>query len=149
MWATENGKTSTAKRQKTVASLDKHIQDARGKFATQRAEVPQMKQKVADLQQRESTLTQRYQTRMRKDCRLQIEALETEIRIRESMVREDEYERLVTPYMKAYQQRVEIDGERPKRVRATSPYPDRVDRAKQSTCMCSSQTRRPIDRPYS
>ncbi len=87
MWVTENGRTNPAKRPKTVVSLDKHIQDARHRFASQRAEIPELRKRVEHLRSQAATFDKRYQIRMRKDYLIEAEAIESEIQTRESMVR--------------------------------------------------------------
>lgn len=109
MWATE-GVKHAPKRQKCTVSLEKYIQTARADFAAKREEVPELRARAARLRADAQQMTARFQKRMRMDAIREADALESEAKTRESLVREDEYERLVAPYLKAYQQRVEVSS---------------------------------------
>ena len=108
MWATENASQPT-KKTKSIATLDRHIQDARKEFARKLEETPSLRKRAIAMRTESHGYDLRYTKRQAYDMRLRATELEREADIRESRVREDEYERLVAPYIKAYQQRVEVD----------------------------------------
>lgn len=108
MWATQSYRPSE-KRQKAHVSLDKHIQKARQDFALKRAEVPALRARARALREEAAPMTERHQTRPKQDRLIEAEELEAEADTRASLERENEYERMVAPYLQAYQQRVEVD----------------------------------------
>ena len=110
MWANATPKVEKIeKKSKTIMPLEKYTASARAEFAKKRSEVPQLREKASTIRKRANTLTNRYQQRMRKDCERRALGFEQEADIRESMSREHAYEQMICPYIKAYNQRVEIE----------------------------------------
>lgn len=93
---------------KQTLPLEKYLSNARAEFVEQRKQVPILLKEIENLEQKKLTMTARYQIRMAKDTELLIDELKKECEIRQSMQRENEYEQIISPYLNAYNQRVEI-----------------------------------------
>lgn len=108
MWATSVTKFVDKRSKGTVVPLEKHVSNMRQYFQKQRQEIPLLESKIGDLNLSAEMLAKRFQTRMRKDIYDEVDELNREIETRKGMVREQEYEQMIGPYMSAYNQRVEI-----------------------------------------
>lgn len=109
MWATPVAKTAAKRAPRAHQPLDKHVAAMRASFAQKRHEVPQLRARIAELEQRRAGFTRRFERRMALDIDDAIRELQQEIETRENMVRENEYEQMIGPYMRAYNQRVEVE----------------------------------------
>lgn len=110
MWITgSQGQKVDNKKKKNTIPLEIHIGLARAKFARERQEIPKLRAKCDELRKIADGFTQRYQYRQKLDMYCEINEIQTEIDNRQSTVREQEFEHMITPYMNAYTQRVEIN----------------------------------------
>ena len=121
MWATNTSpvpKSSARKTKSNIVPLEKFLSNARDEFARKRKEVPDLLRQSKKLRAEANEITQRHLTRRAKDLINEADAYEAEAKIRDSMVREREYEQMIAPYLIAYHQRVEIDeyGEDPRNI---------------------------------
>jgi hypothetical protein len=109
MWASSIPKLIEKKNvNKQTLPLEKYLSNARAEFVEQRKQVPILLNEIEKLEKKKLTMTARYQIRMAKDTELLINELKKECEIRQSMQRENEYEQIISPYLNAYNQRVEI-----------------------------------------
>ena len=88
--------------------LEKHIESKRKELVTQRLEVPELRRKATSMREQASHTTKRWQHRMQKDLLKGADDTETEANVRESMIREHEYEKMVVNYLQLYHKRIEI-----------------------------------------
>ena len=107
MWATSTPK-AIEKKTKTTLPLEKYMANARQSFNKKREEIPMLREEASRLRSLSDTYVQRYQTRLKNDCLKKAKTLEEEAHIRESMQREHAYEQMIGPYVKAYNQKVEM-----------------------------------------
>ena len=107
MWATSAPK-AIEKKSKAILPLEKYTANARQSFAEKRAEVPKLRATAKDIRKKCNQMQQRYHKRMRADLLRKADEIDAEADIRESMSREHAYEQMIAPYLKAYNQRVEI-----------------------------------------
>ena len=75
-----------------MVPLDKHIEIKRANLVSEREEAPKLREKADKIRQEYEHVTQRWLARKKKDMLLEALNLEEEANIRESMVREHEYE---------------------------------------------------------
>ena len=108
MWATGVTK-HIEKKSKTTLPLEKHVANMRAFFVSQRQEIPALERKCEEMAKRRDKMSRRYQKRMALDLDIDIQKLREEIETRRNMRREHEYEHMISPYMSAYNQRVEVD----------------------------------------
>lgn len=83
-------------------TLEEHIATKRASFVKDREEVPTLYQKAATVRERAGSMTARYQKRMAADVLALASELESEAKVRESMVREHRFESTVVTYLRTY-----------------------------------------------
>ena len=88
--------------------LDKHIELKRHQLVTERNEAPQLLEKANYILKETKNMNHRWQWRLVKDMECEANELMEEYKIRKSMIREHEYEKLVVTYLHTYHKRVEI-----------------------------------------
>ena len=110
MWATHDEQTLTdSKKRKLDMPLEKHISMKRSELEAQLQEVPALRKRAEVANIKTENMTARYQIRMKKDLFVEIKELLEESDIRESLVRQTDFEMKIAPYLQAYSQRVEFD----------------------------------------
>lgn len=106
--------THTTKRQKkgfsdpNMVPLDKHIEQKREQLVNEREHAYKLREKALEIRNEFSCVTKRWLFRKSKDMLLEAKELEKEADIRESMIREHEYEKMVITYIRTYHQRFEV-----------------------------------------
>ena len=104
----------STKRQKTgnddndMIPLDKHIEIKRAKLVEERENAYKLIEQSLELKIKIDQMNSRWLKRERLDLIEEANDLEKEAKIRESMVREHEYEKMVVTYLQTYHQRVEV-----------------------------------------
>ncbi len=91
-----------------MVPLDKHIEMKRQKLVFEREEAPKLREQAQKIRYDYENVTQRWLSRKKKDMLLEALELEKEADVRESMVREHEYEKMVVSYLQTYNQRIEV-----------------------------------------
>ncbi len=106
--------THTTKRQKkgcgdiNMVPLDKHIEQKREQLVYERENAYKLREEASDIREEYEKINKRWLIRKKKDKLLEASELEQEAAIRESMVREHEYEKMVVTYIQTYHQRLEV-----------------------------------------
>jgi ribosomal protein L37AE/L43A len=88
-------------------SLEEHIASKRAALVQERQGACELKKSAQNLREEASRMNRRWEKRKAADANERADALEREAEIRESMVREHEYESTVVTYLRMYHQRVE------------------------------------------
>ena len=101
-------RTKRARDSSDEMTLEEHITIRRAKLVKERREAPTLRQVATELRADADCMTKRWQRRGQLDARLRASELEKEAEIRESMIREHEYETSVVSYLRMYHQRVDV-----------------------------------------
>lgn len=80
-------------------ALEELIDARRAHLVAQRGEVPLLQDKIRELREKASSLTRRFEVRLRLDAEERVRELEEEVRVRLSMSREHDFESKVTTYL--------------------------------------------------
>ena len=88
--------------------LDKHIEIKRNQLVSDRNEAPKLIEKAKDIIEKTKYMPHRWQWRIVKDMESEANELIEEAKIRQSMIREHEYEKLVVSYLQTYHKRIEV-----------------------------------------
>jgi len=89
-------------------TLEEHISTRRRALVSARQECPELLRRADEILEHGKTLTRRWQHRQRLDRETQSRELREEAGIRQSMVREHEYESTVVTYLRRYHERVRL-----------------------------------------
>tara|TARA_B100000214_G_scaffold375580_1_gene362915 strand:- start:5946 stop:7067 length:1122 start_codon:yes stop_codon:yes gene_type:complete len=106
--------THSTKRQKkgsndpNMVPLEKHIEMKREQLVSEREDAPKLRILASEIRDKYNNVNSRWLYREKKDMLLEANELEKEADIRESMVREHEYEKMVVTYLQTYNQRIEV-----------------------------------------
>lgn len=87
-------------------SLDEHVATRRAALVSARREAPELRERAARLRAAAEQMRGRWHYRGRLDLEDHAVSLEKEASVRESMVREHEYESTIVTYLRMYHQRV-------------------------------------------
>lgn len=104
MWANAGDKQSTKKRRVSSESLEHLITERRQRLVEARLSAPELRQRATELRQTADTLTCRFQIRMKGDMLAQATEIEREANIRESMIRESEFDATAERYLTQYRE---------------------------------------------
>lgn len=112
MWAT-GVVTKTIDKKSSSSStstlpLEKYLTQTRADFIQKRKEVPALLKKAEQLEAKACVMTRRFECRQRRDLEHHARSIREECKVRMSMQRENEYEQIISPYLNAYNQRVEV-----------------------------------------
>lgn len=106
--STEAKRTKRVRHSDEAMSLEDHIARKRTELVAARLEVPALHRKARDLRARADAMSgKRWCVRGALDMESQAQEIEGEAKMRESMVREHDYERLVVSYLRMYHKRIE------------------------------------------
>lgn len=108
--ANEAKKRTKRSDQDDPQGLEVHIASKRKELLEARAQVPAMRERVAELRAAMALPARQWEYRRRQDTLREADALEAEANIRASMIREYEFEASVTAYLRTYHQRVKGQG---------------------------------------
>lgn len=100
-------RTKRERRQDEELSLEEHIALRRAKLVQQRNEAPALRLRASELRRLNLADTCRWRTRLRLDCAREAQALDEEASVRESMVREHEFESTAAGYLRMHRRKVE------------------------------------------
>ena len=90
-------------------SLDLVIKKKRQEFKELRMQAPKLRKRATALRVEALSLTASFQIRMAKDMLHAAASMEKDADERESMIKEEEYEEMVYPFLTSYHQSVEVD----------------------------------------
>ena len=105
--AMEARRTKRMRDESEDMNLEQHIAIRRASLVKARREAPQLRLKANDLLRRASEMHGRWENRASRDLIDHANALLKEADVRESMVREHEYETTIVTYLRMYHQRIE------------------------------------------
>lgn len=103
----EARRTKRSRDASEVMSLEEHISSHRSSLVKARKEAPSLRREASELVEKSSKMDKRWQIRVKKDMLELASDLVKEADLRESMVREHEYETKVVSYLRMYNRKVE------------------------------------------